>query len=335
MVTLEGTIEDEPRAVYARVTIHASGAEDLTVERNAAKLTLRTAEGRRITVTCAPQMVAQPRRELAGPWRELVAHPVAPDGNFHPDGHVRMRGVWVVPGDRVCVIGEVTDEDFVPDTGGQREAPEREVSKVEVVAIGVGDDAAADARDALARYEKAARPVAPKQPRDPRMIVLSVATALGVLAAGLIGVDLATHAGTLGAGLTVAFSGLLFYWCAAPKLTHFPGGARDAEGGDDNEPVPYAVVTSIVAIPCAAILAPFGDTEGARNAGGAGGLVLIGILPLWKVWSAVLMKPRAVAGAQVMLPADATRRRIVLVGMLVVYLASVVVAIAGGDFSGD
>lgn len=115
-----------------------------------------TAAGDRVRVTCFEPVVLAPVQRVRGRWRELdhlAARPDRPDG-LHDDAEVELAGAWLLGGDRVAVLGEVTNETFVPDTGGLRDAPARRPTVIAARAIGVGPDGKAAAQAALDREQR-------------------------------------------------------------------------------------------------------------------------------------------------------------------------------------
>ncbi|MDQ3339744.1 MAG: hypothetical protein M4D80_31670 [Myxococcota bacterium] len=332
LVTLEGRVIGDAEARSPVVTAAlVVGDSELPFDHRAA-FEIELASGRRVTIEPAKTSVIRPERKVTGPWRELAKHPVRPTGDFHPDGHVKLSGEWIVPGERIAVIGYVTGHDFVPETGTHREAPERQVSLVRAIAIGVGDDAADDVKKAIKDREKtianARKPKAP--PSSTKWAWLSI---FAVVAAVLfVIIDRRTHAQTLGLALATSIFALLFFWRASPTQ-HFPGGAVDE--GEVTDPGTMVGLMTVLLAPIVILLFFLAGTDepGKRNGMTNAGWLMLGLFPLFRIVMAVIAKPRAENGAQVLLPASPLRRWILILGLLATWIASLALAVP--HMSGD
>ncbi len=323
LITLEGRVLGDPDARSPVVTAAlVVGDGELPIEHRAS-FELELASGRRVTIEPAKNPVIRPERKVTAPWRELEQHPVRPTGDFHPDGHVKLRGEWLVPGERIAVTGYVKGHDFVPETGTHREAPERQVSLVRAIAIGVGDDAAGDVKKAMKDREKAIaearKPKAP--PSSTKWAWLSI----------LI-IDQRTHAQTLGLALATSIFALLFFWRASPTQ-HFPGGA--IEVGEVTDPGTMVGLMTVLLAPIVIMLFFLAGTDepGKRNGMTNAGWLMLGLFPLFRIVMALIAKPRAENGAQVLLPASPIRRWILILGLLATWIASLALAVP--HMSGD
>ena len=312
------------------------GDGELPLEHRAT-FVLETDDGRRIDIEPAKNPVLRPVRKEAGPWRQIEQHPARPTGDFHPDGHVKLRGEWIVPGERVVVIGYVKEHDFVPDTGGHRHAPERQISRVRAIAIGCGDDPADAANDAMRAREKrieeqleSAMQLEPKSSAGAYAVFAIVAAVTSVL---LVVFDRARQTQTFGLAMTGAIFALLFLWRSSP-VELVPGGAVDEEEvTDPNTMVWFHVV---LMIPLTLVLFWLGGDEaepGKRNGITNAGWILLGPIPIWKIGFAMLSKPRAEKGSQAQLPIQPWRRWLLLLGLLAIWIASIVMAVP--YFEGD
>jgi hypothetical protein len=323
LVTIEGTVIAGLSPVVTAALI--VGDSELPIERRDT-FTLLAKDGRRIEIEPAKNPVMRPLRKVSGPWREISEHPVRPTGDFYPDGHVKLRGEWLVPGESIVVIGYVKAHDFVPDTGGHRDAPERQISLVRAIAIGVGDDAADDAKQAMKDRERdIAKRAKPKSPPKSTGYAWLAIVAL-VWAALLVFVDRSGEAETLGLALTSLIFALLLSWRALPT-EKFPGGAVDDEEVAD--PNTMLWFNAVVYLPVVLILFWLGGGEepGKRNGITNAGWILLGALPLWKVSIGLLAKPRAVNGSQIELPANRAWRWIIVFGLFATWIASLVMGI--------
>ena len=324
-VTIDGTVTAEgAHAVYVDAKLLVAGAADQRLRDQRTKFAVRTAAGEKITVKFAAGASVQPERDAEGPWREIKQHPTHPTGDFHPDGFVRLRGSWLVPGEHVRVIGRVTEADFVPDTGGEREAPEQRVTAIEALAVGVGEDAAEQVIAAKERYVEATTPAPARAKTDPRVWLVRATWSLSIASLVLIGLEPLAHAKTLGLGLTVGFCALLFVWWSAPDLVAFPGGASSDATPESPDVVVGLCTFLLLVVGVFSTLLAHGNQ---RIAAGAAGLVFIGLMPIGNLLSIAVPKPRAVPGKQMLLPAGALRRRIVVGGTIVVFIASIVAVI--------
>ena len=160
LVTIEGTV-DGALVPFVDAVIEAGG--EVPIEHRA-NFALVTNDAQRITIELAKNPHVRPTRKVHGTWSEIQQHVVKPIGDFHPELRVTLRGEWIEPGERICVIGYAKAHDFVPDTGTHREAPERRLSLVRAIAIGVGDDALKHAKKAF--DERAKNIDARSKPRE-------------------------------------------------------------------------------------------------------------------------------------------------------------------------
>ncbi len=107
LITLTGKVvgaaSDRSPIVKAALVV---GDNELPLEHRA-DFEIETTDGRRVTIEPANNSVIRPERTVTGSWRELGQHPARPTGDFHPDGHVKLRGEWIVPGEPLSVTGYV------------------------------------------------------------------------------------------------------------------------------------------------------------------------------------------------------------------------------------
>lgn len=329
LVTIEGIVvgaaTDRSPVVTAALVI-ADGA--LPIEHRAS-FDVELRDGRRVTIEPAKNPVIRPTRKHAGPWRELEHHPVRPTGDFHPDGHVKLRGEWIVPGEPVVVVGYVKEHEFVPETGGHREAPERQVALVRAIAIGVGEDAAADVKKAVKDREREIEARATPKPDASNTTWAWRALGAFVLAALFVFVELRWHSGTTGLALTCVIFGLLFGWRASPTQM-FPGGAVDKD--EVTDPGTMVGFLGILLVPLVIVLFLVGGAE-KRDGVASAGWIMLGLFPIGRIVLGMLAKPRAEAGSQVELPASAIRRWILVLGLIATWIAAI--ALVAPHVSGD
>ncbi len=327
LVTIDGTVAACPRAPYVRARLVVSGAEDTAIVQNDGFIVV-TDKGRQIAILYRPPVAVRPDRDVSDAWRTISQHPVQPRGEFHPDGHVTLRGIWIEPGDRVRVVGRATEHGFVDGTGSHREPPARLPIEIDALVIGVGDDAAAHAAAALAELGRA------NQPRRPliririsaRAAARTTAIVLAAAALALFAAEAIWARGTWGAGLNATFLALLFGWWAVP-VAPFPGGAVEKDGEGDAHAGPQAMGMLVIVVVVAGLMSLYVSDPDARNAGGCGVVFCAIWVPLWMTWRGVLLKPRAVPGSQSYLPADKRLRWILLGGLVIVMLVAALVAI--------
>lgn len=325
LVTLAGRVvgatTDRSPIVTAALIV---GDGELPLEHRQA-FVLETDDGRRIEIEPAKNPVLRPVRKEAGAWRTLEnLHPTQPTGDFHPDGHVKLRGEWLVPGERVVVIGYVKEHDFVPDTGGHRQAPERQISRVRAIAVGCGDDPVDAAKDAMKARDKAIEEAGQPKPE----VGAAKFTAYAIIAVAIAGLfvvlDRALHTETIGLALATSIFALLFFWRASP-VVHVPGGAVDDE--EVTDPGTMLGFNLLLMIPITIMLFWLGGdpTEpGKRNGITNAGWLMMGLFPLWRIAVALISKPRAEKGSQVLLPASAIRRWILILGLVAIWIATLV-----------
>jgi hypothetical protein len=146
-------------AVFVDAVLLAGSTPEMRL-RDARGATLALADHTEIELTFARDARGGPEREIRGLWRDIKQHPAKPIANRAPDDDVTLRGVWIVPGDRVWLLGRITALAFVPDTGGEREAPARRIARVEVSAIGLDELSARAAAAPPRRRSRYATPAA-------------------------------------------------------------------------------------------------------------------------------------------------------------------------------
>jgi uncharacterized membrane protein YphA (DoxX/SURF4 family) len=332
LVTIAGTVLGEPSDRSPIVTaVLIVGDGELPLEHRQA-FDIETADGRRITIEPAKNPVLRPVRKASGPWREIGQHPARPTGDFHPDGHLKLRGEWIVPGEPIVVVGYAKEYDFVPDTGSHRAAPERQISLVRAIAIGVGDDAADDVKKAIKDRDKAIADAAkPKRPLDSTKWAWLTIIAV-IVAVLFVIIDRRTQAQTLGLGLATTIFALLFFWRASPT-EHFPGGAIDED--EVTDPGTMVGFMTILFLPIVIVLFFLAGTDepGKRNGVTNAGWLMMGLFPLFRIVMGVIAKPRAENGSQVLLPASPLRRWILILGLIATWIASLALAVP--HLSGD
>lgn len=321
--------------VWCNLAVIVPGRDDDVRHVRERELLILTADGRNVIVNANLAGEIRPERAIDGPWRELGQHPTRPPGTYHPDGHVKLKGRWIVPGDRIYVIGQATGHAFVPDTGGLRDAPQREVARIQAFAIGVGDDATNEAHEGLAdmrkRAEQARKRASPQ--RIPWPLVVSIA--FFVAAAALFITEVITSAGLFGLGLTCVFNGLLCAWWASP-LQMFPGGAWKPDHEDDTTPPLITMMATTGSLALTVPMMFFLEDAAVRNAMSCMILMMVGVLVVGKLWLfGVLPKPRAEPGEQVHLPANKVMRWVLLVGLLVIVIVAAIIAFPGMSGMGD
>jgi hypothetical protein len=308
-VTIAGTVDVGERAPYVRARTVVHGVKDVEFSVTE-ELVVVTAEGTRIRVIAA-EAVVRPERDHADTWRRIRAHTTRPPGDFHLEGHVAIKGVWIAPGESVCVIGRATEHSFVEGTGGQRKAPVQAIAELAAIAIGVGKDRASAADEAREIYE------------EQRKIAITLAWFAATISCFVA--ELMWKHGTLGLAVSCAFLGLSFMWWASPTK-QFPGGASDSKaGGWDGAVVTLLLLFLIV--PMVGFLVITASSPGARTLGGCAPIMLIGPLPIFMAWKAVLTRPRAVPGVQLELPAHRVARWALLVGLLALWIAALALCI--------
>lgn len=174
---------------------------------------LVTADGLRVDVEVTPEVAVVPARQISGPWREIRDHATRPRSAavLHEDGHVKLTYGIVAVGDRVSVIGAEREHRFVPDTGGPREAPARELRSIQAIVIGVGASARRDAearlaqaRDAEQRAIERQRAQDSKRAREPERAHRRAVAARWARRAGVGALWLAGFAAIAGIGFLVS-----------------------------------------------------------------------------------------------------------------------------------
>jgi hypothetical protein len=326
LVTIDGRVDGDAtgRAPYVNAALVVGGDGELPLGHREDFVVI-AGDGKRVTIELAKNPVLEPARKASGAWSEMEKHPARPTGDFHPDGHVKLHGDWVLPGDAIRVIGYVKEHVFVPDTGGQREAPEQQISVVRAIAIGVGEEAAEDAKKAFERREREIEERKKPKPRPSDGKFTRAAILALFLGVALFVIDFASaRAGTAGFGLIAVICSLLFAWRAWPTIP-FPGGAADED--DTMESGPIAFVTMLLIVLTAAIC--FAITGEARKRAGAtaASWLLFGLFPLIQILRGMLAKPRATPGYQIHLPARPLHRFVLVLGLVATWIAALVMAI--------
>ncbi len=331
MITIDGTVGDAARAPLVDASLVAAGDDERHPVRHRGELVVVTDDGRHIEVALPEDVVVRPSRTVRAPWHELRRHPARPEGSFHADGHVKLKGVWLLPGEPIRVIGAATAHEFVDDTGGPREAPRQQVRALAAVAIGAGDDSRDQADRAFREVEKRTRRGQRDGAMSPRIPTVG-AIVFAVAAVGLIALEIAKGRGTLGLGVSAAWLAALWTWWAVPHAP-FPGGAHEKNGDDDVGPLSHAILSTVLVLPVGVLFAILADAPAKKNAGGCAAIAMLGIWIVWSLWKGVLLRPRAVPGSQVYLPRDPVVRWAVLVVILLAFVASLVLAIP--EMEGD
>lgn len=190
-MTIDGVVAGDPdaRAVFVNATFDAAGETSMLEHRD--RFDVRTDDGARIVIELARHPVIRPERAVTGRWRTLAQHPVQPTRALQPDDRVALRGTWIAPGERVSVIGYAKEQEFVADSGGPREAPERQLRLVRAIAIGIGTHAVREAKRA---YEQRLNEIAKRGVAQPHSRSPSIVWAKLIIVSFVIGVVLVVRA---------------------------------------------------------------------------------------------------------------------------------------------
>ena len=179
-VRIEGVVGESEHPAFCRAILE--GPHGTARVEHLRDVDVVTPDGRCVQASMIG--VEMPVREIIGSWRDVRAHPTRPPGSYDLDAPMKLRGMWLVPGDRVCVIAEPIDD-----------------TRVDALVVGIGDDAAALVDAALATEPRAAPRVSIARAFATAAIVQALAGA-ALIAGQWFGL------GTLGAGVSLWFAAL-------------------------------------------------------------------------------------------------------------------------------